>query len=139
MAYSDYSFYTAMFYGNLIPDDSYAKYSDKAYDKLNMITYDNITEETMLDESLAKKVKKAECAIAEMLYELDQINSASGVDASGKGKIVKSESAGSVSKSYDVSKSVVENTVTSINDIDKSVYTVIKGYLYNTGLLYAGL
>lgn len=139
MAYSDYEFYTTKYYGSLIKEDDYPKFSDMAFDKLNLVTYDNITEEHLLDEKLSVKIKKAECAIAETLYKINQVDAMSGIGENGKGKIIKSESSGAVSQSYEVGKTLTEKSISTTADIDKLIYVSVKTYLTGTGLLYAGL
>lgn len=139
MAYSDYSFYITTFYGDLIPDAEYTKWSNMAKDKLDYVTFNNIPSDYALDEGLTVKIKKSECAIAEILYKLNKADSLSGTSTEGKGKILKSESAGAVSQSYEVGKTLVEKAVVNITDIDKVAYDTIRPYLSGTGLLYAGL
>ena len=139
MAYSDYTFYTDTFYGSLIPSASYAKYSDIASDKINMVTFDSITDEDIADETIISKIRKAECAIAELLYKLDINENLTPDTTTEIGRKISSKAAGRTSVSYDNANNLIDRSITKLEDVNKQSYVVARQYLYNTGLLYAGL
>ena len=118
--YADYEFYTATFYGDLIPQDSFEKYMARASDYIDRLTMGRAADYTADDA-----VKKAACAVAEQMM---LINSARASIANGE---IASESVGSHSVSY---RSGIETAAA----LESGLYNVAAGYLASTGLLYRG-
>ncbi len=106
MAYADYTFYTTEYFGNAVPETDFPRCAERASDWIDTITFDHIqTEELAEEEKAMKRIKKAVCAMAEILYQADlaqrqAINIASCTGATGNSGIVTSRSAGSESISY---------------------------------------
>lgn len=106
MAYADYTFYTTEYFGNAVPETDFPRCAERASDWIDTITFDHIqTEELAEEEKAMKRIKKAVCAMAEILYQVDlaqrqAINIASCTGATGNSGIVTSRSAGSESISY---------------------------------------
>lgn len=140
MAYTDYLFYTTKYFGNVIPESDFPRWEDRASDKLNLVTFDRLGGELPEGEKLSTKVQKTVCAMAELLYRIDNIESSSGVDiATGQGKQVKSISAGAESISYGIGESAINTIAKDKTEQDKAIYNIAVEYLSGTGLLYAGL
>lgn len=116
MAYVTYEWYKNTFKGKAIPDtDAFDGVIIEAEAYINYITRGKITEPT--DE-----VKKATCAVAEVIY-------CQGQDGAS---VVSSESVGNHSKSY------TRKTVTTAErEAEKARKARL--YLSRTGLLYGGL
>ena len=45
MGYTEYKFYTDKYYGDSIAESSFPKWNDRASEKLDSLTYGNITED----------------------------------------------------------------------------------------------
>lgn len=154
MEYVDYEFYTNEFHGNIITELDFPRYADKAFDVLVWLTFGRV--ETLFDyqeeasEKVIYKVKKAVCRLAEVVQDIEvkeavlRSNEALEQSEYGlKGKVISSISSGSESISYSTSNSLSDDTISaSVKDMNarKKLYMdVIRPYLSNTGLLYAGI
>lgn len=141
MAYCDYNFYTSEYYGNVISEADFPRLAEKASDKLDQITFDRLVDGLPADERTAKKVKKAVCALAEKISDIEGIEFASryeqGADGLLKGRTIASISSGGESISF------ASNTQTSyggdVKETEKMLFETARVYLANTGLLYAGV
>ena len=69
MGYTEYKFYTDKYYGDSIAESSFPKWNDRASEKLDSLTYGNITEETLA--LYDQQIQKATCALADRLYQID--------------------------------------------------------------------
>lgn len=158
MAYADYQFYTEKYYGDTVPESDFPKYSDRASDRIDAITFDRLVNDFPEEERAVTKVKKAVCAVAETLYQIDQIKKASiesvgtvtREDGTVVSKVVSSISSGSESISYSTGYSGVTENVYGQAAVDKKVenvllYQIATEYLSGVTdkkgicLLYAGL
>lgn len=109
MAYADYEFYATEYFGNTIPETDFPKYAGRASDRIDIFTFGRLEYGLPTDEKAQSKVKKAVCAVADAMYQIDQIRSANmasvGVveSASGQvmGKGIKSKTAGDESITYE--------------------------------------
>jgi len=141
MAYCDYNFYTSEYYGNVISEADFPRLAEKASDKLDMITFDRLVDGLPADERTALKVKKAVCALAERISDIETADSVGryekGADGSLKGRTIASISAGGESISYaTATQSVVTN---DLKAREQMLFETAREYLANTGLLYAGV
>ena len=108
MAYATYDFYTEKYYGDVIPDESFDKYADRASDRIDQYTFDRCVGMFTDDERSLVKIKKACCAIADALYQIDEARKASmnnvgtitREDGTVVQKAIKSVSAGNESITY---------------------------------------
>lgn len=158
MAYADYHFYTEKYYGDTVPENDFPKYADRASDRIDAITFGRLVNDFPEEERAVTKVKKAVCAVAETLYQIDQIKKASmetvgtvtREDGTVTGKAVSSVSSGSESISYVTGTSGNNTDIYSQAAMDKKVENVLlrqiaTDYLAGvvdkkgTCLLYAGL
>ena len=110
MAYVDYEFYQKSFFGNVVPESDFMRMSERASDFIDGLTFDRMADGLPSDDRQQKRIKKAVCSLAELMYQIElaeknAINqaSASATDTNAGGKstgIVTSVSSGSESISY---------------------------------------
>ena len=110
MAYVDYEFYQKSFFGNVVPESDFMRMSERASDFIDSLTFDRLADGLPSDDRQQKRIKKAVCSLAELMYQIDlaeknAINQASAnvTDTNVGGKstgIVTSVSSGSESISY---------------------------------------
>lgn len=158
MAYADYQFYTEKYYGDTVPESDFPKYAERASDRIDSITFDRLVNGFPEEERAVTKVKKAVCAVADVLYQIDQIKKASmesvgtviREDGTVVNKAVSSISSGSESISFATGNSGGTESIYGQAAIDKKVesvllYQVATEYLSGVTdkkgvcLLYAGL
>ncbi len=158
MAYTNMEFYKTKYYGDTVPDESLERYLEKASDRIDMITFDRLVDGLPDDERAQTKVKKAVCAVADCLYQIDEVKKASmatvgtvaRADGTMTGKMVSSVSSGAESISYVTGVSGNSSDIYSQAAMDKKVESVLLrqvateylvGVVDNKGvcLLYAGI
>lgn len=158
MSYADYQFYTEKYYGDTVPEDAFPKYADRASDRIDMITFDRLVDGLPDDERSQTKIKKAVCALADTIYQIDQIKKASmesvgtvtREDGTVVSKAVSSVSSGSESISFATGSSGGAESIYGQAAVDKKVESVLlyqvateylSGVTDNKGicLLYAGM
>lgn len=158
MAYVDYQFYTEKYYGDTVPESDFPKYADRSSDRIDAITFDRLVNGFPDEERAVTKVKKAVCAMADALYQIDQIKKASmesvgtvtREDGTVVSKAVSSISSGSESISFATGSSGGSESIYGQAAVDKKVesvllYQVATEYLSGVTdkkgicLLYAGL
>lgn len=110
MAYADYDFYTESYYGNVVPEADFDRLAARASDFIDTLTFDNLVDGLPADKRSQKRIKKAVCSLAELMYQIElaeknAINQASAnvTDTNVGGKstgIATSVSSGSESISY---------------------------------------
>ena len=158
MAYADYQFYTEKYYGDTVPESDFPKYAEHASDRIDAITFDRLVNGFPEEERAVTKVKKAVCAVAEAMYQIDQIKKASmesvgtvtREDGTVVSKSVSSISSGSESISFVTGNSGGTESIYVQAAVDKKVESVLlyqvateylSGVTDNKGicLLYAGM
>lgn len=158
MSYADYQFYTEKYYGDTVPESDFQKYAERASDRIDAITFDRLVNGFPEEERAVTKVKKAICAVAEALYQIDQIKKASmesvgtvtREDGTVVSKAVSSVSSGSESISFATGSSGGAESIYGQAAVDKKVESVflyqvateyLSGVTDNKGicLLYAGM
>lgn len=111
MAYADYEFYKTSFFGNVVPESDFNRFSERASDFIDVLTFDRLVDGLPGDERQQKRIKKAVCAAADILYQIDIAEQhAAAAAATGTATtlpgggtttgIVTSVSSGSESRSY---------------------------------------
>lgn len=111
MAYADYEFYKTSFFGNVVPESDFNRFSERASDFIDVLTFDRLVDGLPGDERQQKRIKKAVCAAADILYQIDIAEqNAAAAAATGTATtlpgggtttgIVTSVSSGSESRSY---------------------------------------
>lgn len=157
MAYTDYEFYKSKFYGDTVPESDFLKYAERASDRIDQYTFDRLVDGLPENERVKTKVQKAVCAVADTMYQIDQIKKASmdtvgtiqKEDGTVVNKAVSSVSSGNESISYATGSNISSNVYTQAS-MDKKVenallLNVATGYLAGATndkgicLLYAGL
>ena len=158
MAYVDYVFYATTYYGDTVPGANFPKYAERASDRIDMITFYRLVDGLPDDERAQTKIKKAVCAVAEALYNIDLIKAAAmetvgtvvREDGTVTGKAISSVSSGSESISYSTGTSTSSTDVYSQAATDKeeenklilqTAAEYLSGVTDNKGicLLYAGI
>lgn len=158
MAYVDFEFYKTKYYGDIVPEESFQKYAEIASDRIDRITFDRLVDGLPENERDKTKVQKAVCAVADALYQIDQIRRSNmetvgtvkQEDGTVKGKMVSSVSSGSESISYVTGTQGNSSDIYAQASIDKKVENVLlrqvatdylAGVVNKKGicLLYAGL
>ena len=110
MAYADYEFYTTSCFGSVVPETDFPRLAERASDFVDTMTFDRLVDGLPTNERSQKRVKKAVCSLAELMYQIElaeknAINQASAnVTDTNVGSIstgiVTSVSSGSESISY---------------------------------------
>lgn len=110
MAYADYEFYTTSYFGSVVPEADFPRLAERASDFVDTMTFDRLVGGLPENECSQKRIKKAVCSLAELMYQIElaeknAINqaSASATDTNVGGKstgIVTSVNSGSESISF---------------------------------------
>lgn len=141
MAYADYQFYTEKYYGDTVPESDFPKYAERASDRIDAITFDRLVNGFPDEERAVTKVKKAVCAVSDVLYQIDQIKKAS-IESAGTvtredgtvvSKAVSSISSGSESISFATGSSGGTESIYGQAAVDKKVESVL---LYQVAMEY---
>ena len=125
--YCDYIYYRNEYYGNLIAEADFPRLATRASDFIDRITYDRLQNKEWPERTMVK-VKKAVCALADKMSEIETAN-----DVIRQNVGIASVSSGSESISYRSGNEI------SQAEQEKSFSVLVCGYLSGTGLLYAGL
>ena len=110
MAYADYKFYTESF-GNVVSETDFSRLAERASDFVDTMTFDRLVDGLPTNERSQKRIKKAVCSLAELMYQIELAEkNATNAAASGTSTtigsggsttgIVTSVSSGSESISY---------------------------------------
>lgn len=134
MGYTSYKFYTEEYYGDSIEESLFPKWNDRASEKLDVLTCGNITEGVL--KEFDKKIQKATCALADLLYQIDFKTSHASDE---KGGNVKSMSSGGRSISFGTNETLIDKVLNDKGAQSWLCYDTVCEYLSGTGLLYAGV
>ena len=133
-AFTTFAFYTSTYYGDSVDESLFPKYLAKATDKLNYLTFGNITDDTLA--TYAAQVSKATCALIDVLFKIDQaISNAVSTDGSN----IKSMSSGNRSVTFGDNSTVYDKAMASKDAQLSLMNDAISEYLSDTGLMYAGV
>ena len=152
MAYTDFTFYTDTFYGDVLTEDNADKWLERASDELDAITFRRLFTAFPTDADHVVKVKKAVCAMADALLLIDLQRKAASAQQAADGSYrgaVTSISSGKESISYAVngaaSASVYAAAAASAGAQTSLLCDIAATYLSNipdsngVNLLYAGV
>lgn len=149
MALTDYDFYKNQFYGDTIAEDEFAKYEAMSEDRVHALTSDRLAYGLPSDERSGVKVQKAVCALADLLYLINQeaLSQATVTDENGNThRAVSSITAGSESISYSTTASTeISKAVADTAFKESLIASTVIPYLANVAddkgvnLLYRGL
>ena len=111
MAYANYEFFSKSFFSNVVPESDFMRLSERASDFIDMMTFDRLADGLPSDERQQKRIKKAVCTLADLMYQIDlaqknaiaaaggTLTSAGTSDGTSTG-VITSKSSGSESISY---------------------------------------
>ena len=111
MAYADYEFYTTSYFGSVVPEADFPRLAERASSFVDTMTFDRLMDGLPANERSQKRIKKAVCSLAELMYQIELaeknatnaavsgMSTAIGAGGSTTG-IVTSVSSGSESISY---------------------------------------
>lgn len=111
MAYADYEFYTTSCFGSVVPETDFPRLAERASEFVDTMTFDRLVDGLPANERSQKRIKKAVCSLAELMYQIElaeknatnaAVSGTSTVIGSGGSTtgIVTSVSSGSESISY---------------------------------------
>lgn len=110
MAYADYDFYKTSYFGSVVPETDFPRLAERASGFVDTMTFDRLVDGLPKNERSQKRIKKAVCSLAELMYQIElaeknAINQASaGAADTNVGHkstgVVTSVSSGSESISY---------------------------------------
>ena len=72
MAYADYEFYTARYFGDELTEATAPKWLERASDAVDTITFYRLAQGMPEDDAHVVRVKKAVCALADILFRVEQ-------------------------------------------------------------------
>lgn len=71
MAYADYEFYTTSCFGSVVPETDFPRLAERASDFVDTMTFDRLVDGLPTDERSQKRIKKAVCSLAELMYQIE--------------------------------------------------------------------
>lgn len=71
MAYADYDFYTTSYFGSVVPETDFPRLAERASDFVDTMTFDRLVDGLPTDERAQKRIKKAVCSLAELMYQIE--------------------------------------------------------------------
>lgn len=71
MAYADYDFYTTSYFGSVVPETDFPRLAERASDFVDLMTFDRLVDGLPTNERSQKRIKKAVCSLAELMYQIE--------------------------------------------------------------------
>lgn len=71
MAYADYEFYTTSYFGSVVPEADFPRLAERASDFIDVMTFDRLVDGLPADKRSQKRIKKAVCSLAELMYQIE--------------------------------------------------------------------
>ena len=71
MAYADYEFYTTSFLGSVVPETDFPRLAERASNFVDTMTFDRLVDGLPTNERSQKRIKKAVCSLAELMYQIE--------------------------------------------------------------------
>lgn len=71
MAYADYEFYKTSYFGSVVPGTDFPRLAERASDFVDTITFDRLVDGLPTNERSQKRIKKAVCSLAELMYQIE--------------------------------------------------------------------
>lgn len=88
MAYADYKFYTESF-GNVVLETDFSRLAERASDFVDTMTFNRLVDGLPTDERSQKRIKKAVCSLAELMYQIELAEkNATNAAASGTSTVI---------------------------------------------------
>jgi hypothetical protein len=71
MAYADYDFYTTSYFDSVVPETDFPRLAERASDFVDIMTFDRLVDGLPTNERSQKRIKKAVCSLAELMYQIE--------------------------------------------------------------------
>lgn len=71
MAYTDYEFYKTSYFGSDVPEADFPRLAERASDFVDTMTFDRLVDGLPKNERSQKRIKKAVCSLAELIYQIE--------------------------------------------------------------------
>lgn len=71
MAYADYEFYKTSYFGSVVPETDFPRLAERASEFVDTMTFDRLVDGPPTNERSQKRIKKAVCSLAELMYQLE--------------------------------------------------------------------
>ena len=71
MAYAHYEFYTTSYFGSVVPEADFPRLAERASDFVDAMTFDRLVDGLPTNERSQKRIKKAVCSLAELMYQIE--------------------------------------------------------------------
>lgn len=71
MAYADYEFYTTSYLGSVVPETDFPRLAERASNFMDIMTFDRLVDGLPTNERSQKRIKKAVCSLAELMYQIE--------------------------------------------------------------------
>lgn len=71
MAYADYEFYTTSYFGSVVPETDFPRLAERASDFVDTMTLGRLVDGLPTNERFQKRIKKAVCSLAELMYQIE--------------------------------------------------------------------
>lgn len=71
MAYADYEFYTTSYFGSVVPETDFPRMAERASDFVDTMTFNRLVDGLPANERSQKRIKKAVCSLAELMYQIE--------------------------------------------------------------------
>lgn len=131
--YIDYDYYTNVYSGKLIPQESFEKFATRASGEVRLRIHNRPIAE------FEDEVKSSTCSVAEILYKQSKIKEKIDNIINGVEVQITSEKVGDYSRNMS-NVSFEELKVMSSNDmVNNEINQELETNLLYTGLLYAGI
>lgn len=89
MAYVDYDFYTTSYFGSVVPETDFPRLAERASDFVDTMTFDRLVDGLPTNERSQKRIKKAVCSLAELMYQIELAEkNATNAAASGTSTVI---------------------------------------------------
>ena len=125
MAYADYEDYKHIYFGNVIPEDSFGRLAERASEYVDFVTFNRLRTDTASRE--LDDVIKCNCALAELIYQYEQTSDSGDVQKVG-------EKVGE----YSVTYATATDSSGHVLNLNEKKAILVKQYLGHTGLMYRG-
>lgn len=71
MAYADYDFYTTSYFGSVVPETDFPRLVERASNFVDLMTSDRLVNGLPTNVRSQKRIKKAVCSLAELMYQIE--------------------------------------------------------------------
>ena len=71
MAYADYEFYTTSYFGSVVPETDFPRLAERSSEFIDLMTSDRLVDGLPNNERSQKRIKKAVCSLAELMYQIE--------------------------------------------------------------------